>query len=102
MANTFDVTPYAYPPKRWLLLLLGLPGDATNEQYQRKFNEVVLPLIQGGSQAVWNKTVQERQKSAGGSFEEAWAYCRSSHPDLYAAIQKENAAKHGGTTSLRS
>jgi len=45
--SRYDFIPYPWPVKPTLLFLLGLPVDATKEEYEAKWNETVAPA-QGG------------------------------------------------------
>lgn len=93
--SRYDFVPYPWPVKPALLFLLGLPEDASEEEYEARWNQAVAPAKDGQ----WAKTLfmkeVESQQRQGKDYDTAWNVAvHGKGKRLYDAYKKESTQRN--------
>lgn len=73
MSSTrYDFVPYPWPVKPALLFLLGLPADASKQDYEKRWDEAVAPAASGEWAVALFRNEVARQQAQGKTYQQAW------------------------------
>ena len=92
--SRYDFVPYPWPVKPALLFLLGLPEDASQKEYEARWNEAVAPAKDGEWAKILFMKEVENQQRQGKNYDDAWNVAvHGAGKRLFAAYQKESAQR---------